>query len=90
MAHQSGFATDKPTYLDTHCQAQIRVTTTAGQKPASISLEGGPDGSGVVALVMLANNRGGIVISRLVRFATGHQELDEQLGWDLRWQTRYV
>ncbi len=71
--------------------ASLSLTVSAaGRKPVSLALDGGPDGNGAVALVTLANRRGGVGISRLARFAAGHQELDGLLGWDLRWKTRYA
>lgn len=66
------------------------MLSTPGRKPVSLSLEGGPDGHGMVALVKLANREGVVDISRLARFTVGHQEMDERLGWDLRWKTRYA
>ena len=70
--------------------ASMSLTVSAdGRKPVSLALEGGPDGSGAVALVTLTNREDGVDIRRLARFAPGHQELDEYLGWDLRWKTRY-
>lgn len=71
--------------------AALSLTVSAtGRMPVSLSLEGGPDGNGMVALVTLANHDGLVDISRLARFAVGHQELDGQLGWELRWKTRYA
>lgn len=71
--------------------AALSLTLSAqGRKPVSLSLEGGPDGHGTVALVTLTNREGAVDISRLAHFAVGHQELDGRLGWGLRWKTRYA
>lgn len=73
-----------------HTAALSLALSATGRKPVSLSLEGGPDGNGIVALVTLANREGVVDISRLARFAVGHQEMDGQLGWELRWKTRYA
>lgn len=70
--------------------AELLLTlSTADRKPIALNVEGGPDGCAIVALVKLASLDGQLQISRLLRYAPGHQELDEQLGWQLRWRTRH-
>ncbi|MEO7692227.1 MAG: TerD family protein [Sphingomonas sp.] len=72
-----------------HTASLSLTLSTPGEAPVSIDVEEGTDGSGIVALVSLEQRSGEIVFTRLARFAIGHQELDQDLGWDLRWKTRY-
>ncbi|WP_380784838.1 TerD family protein [Sphingomonas sp. R86521] len=72
-----------------HTASVSLAVATSGEAPVSISFEGGPDGNSIVALLTMHNRNGEIDFARVMRFATGHQELDAELGWGLRWQTRY-
>lgn len=42
-------------------------------------------GSGMCAIAMLQNDGGDLSVSREVRYARGHRDLDEAYGWGMRW-----
>lgn len=73
-----------------HTASLVLAVSTPGEAPVSVAMEQGTDGSGVVGLVLLEHRTGEIAFTRLARFAVGHQELDQELGWDLRWKTRFT
>lgn len=64
--------------------------STSGETPVSLQITEGPDGNAMLGLVSLDNRDSEIEIGRLARYAVGHQELDQELGWELRWKTRYA
>ena len=64
------------------------VTTCAGQIDVSTELTEGKNGNAIVAMLDMAFSGNAISLQHRALFAARHSDLDEQLGWDMQWQTR--
>lgn len=61
-------------------------TSATDRKPVMLTLDGGVEGCGMAALILIGNRGGDVAFTRLARFLTGHQELNAELGFDLSWR----
>lgn len=71
-----------------HSSSVMLDLSVTNRNPLRLELVEGIEGCGMVALVLLENIAGDVVISRLAKVLPGHQELDQALQWGLSWKVR--
>jgi len=57
----------------------------ASGAPIEVKLDEHAGGSRMCAIAMLENRGGELIVSREVRYAAGHQQLDDLYGWGMSW-----